>query len=128
MAFSFTPSDANSISVVIGIEHLKDGYIIQSEDVTDTAETLEIADQKGRKCQIIAYDKGTTVSLTMIGPNTAPATQGSTLSWFNANGDALSCIVTSVKRTCSYNDTAKWQIEGQGYGHATYSDKTDDSL
>lgn len=128
MAFAFTPTNANTLSVQIGINHLLTGYIVQSEDINESTQTLEIADQKGRTAQVIAYDKGNSISLTAIGPATPPCRAGQTLSWYDVSGTALSCIVTSCRRTCSYNDTAKWQIDGTAYAHASYSDKTEDSI
>ena len=128
MAFSFKPSGAASVVVAYGVDNELSGYIVQNEDITENTENLTIADQKGRTCQVIAYDKGLTLSLTVIGSSTAPTSAGATLSWKDKSGTAQDYIVQSVKRTCTYNDTAKWQIEATAWAHATYSDKTDDAL
>ena len=132
MAFAFKPTNAASIAVTIGVEDELAGYIIQNEDIDETTQNLEIADQKGRTCQVIAYDKGKTISLTMIGPNTAPCDVGEQLS-ISSNAITVVAsggdyIVQRVRRTCTYGDTAKWQIDAVGYAHATYSDKTEDAL
>lgn len=128
MAFAFKPSGANSINVAYGVDNELAGYIVQNEDITENTENLTIPDQKGRTCQVIAYDKGMTLSLTVIGPATAPTSAGATLSWKDQSGTSQDYIVQSVRRSCVYNDTAKWVIEATAWAHATYSDKTDDSL
>lgn len=129
MAFAFTPSTANSITVQIGIDHLLSNYIIQNESITETTQNLEIPDQKGRVAQVIAYDKSYSCSLQVIGPVSSMTYKpGTTLSWYDANGTALSYIIQSIKLDCVYNDTAKYTIEMTAYAHASYSDKTEDSL
>lgn len=128
MAFSFKPSGAASVVVAYGVDNELSGYIVQNEDITENTQNLEIPDQKGRTCQVIAFDKGLTLSLTVIGPSTAPTSAGATLSWKDKDGSSQDYIVQSVKRTCTYNDTAKWQIEAVAWAHATYSDKTDDAM
>lgn len=128
MAFAFKPSNANSIAVVIGVENELTGYIIQNEDISENIQNLDIADQKGRMAQVIAYDKGNTLSLTMIGPNTAPTNAGATFSWKNKDGTAQDYIVQSVRRSATYNDTAKWVVDAVAWAHASYYDKTNDTL
>ncbi len=128
MAFSFKPSGAASIVVAYGVDNELSGYIVQNEDITENTENLTIADQKGRTCQVIAYDKSMNLSLTVIGPATAPTSAGATLSWKDKSGSSQNYIVQSVKRSCVYNDTAKWVIEATAWAHATYSDKTDDAM
>ena len=128
MAFSFKPSGAASIVVAYGVDNELSGYIVQNEDITENTENLMIADQKGRTCQVIAYDKGMNLSLTVIGPATAPTSAGATLSWKDKSGTSQDYIVQSVRRSCTYNDTAKWVIEATAWAHATYSDKTDDAM
>ena len=123
MAFSFTPSGAASLAVAYGVDNELSGCIIQNEDINENTENLIIADQKGRTCQVIAYDKGYALSITAIGTSTAPTSAGATIHYANEDW-----IVQSVRRTCTYNDTAKWQIEATRWPHATYSDKTDDSM
>lgn len=128
MAFAFKPSGANLITVAYGVDNELSGYIVQNEDITENMENLTIPDQKGRTCQVIAYDKGLTLSLTVIGPATAPTSAGSTLTWKDKSGSSQDYIVQSVKRSCVYNDTAKWVIEATAWVHATYSDKSEDAL
>ena len=125
MAFSFTPSDANSINVAYGVDNEVTGYIVQNEDISENMENLTIADQKGRVCQVIAYDKGKTLSLTIIGPAAAPTgwAAGASITY-----NSETYIIQTIRRTCVYNDTAKWQIEANHWAHATYSDKSEDSL
>lgn len=129
MAFSFKPSDANTIAVQIGIDHILSGYIIQSESITENVESLEIPDQKGRVAQVIAYDKSYDCSLQVIGPVASMTYHsGATFSWYDANGTSIDYIIQSVQLNCTYNDTAKYTITMQAWPHATYSDKTNDSL
>jgi hypothetical protein len=128
MAFSFKPANAASISVVIGVPDEIEGYIIQNETITQTTPTLTIQDQQGRTAQVIAYDKEYSVSFTAIGPNTAPKVVGQTWAYTNVDGNTLSAIITSVEKSCSYNDTAKWNVQGVAYAHASYSDKSEGSL
>ena len=128
MAFAFTPSTAASITVAYGVDNELTGYIVQNEDISENTQNLEIADQKGRTCQVIAYDKGMTLRLTVIGPSTAPCDAGDTFAWKDKDGTAQNYIVQNVNRTCVYNDTAKWQIEAVAWAHATYTDKTDDAM
>jgi hypothetical protein len=128
MAFAFKPSGANSINVAYGVDNELQGYIVQNEDITENMENLTIPDQKGRTCQVIAYDKGMTLSLTVIGPSTAPCDAGDTFTWKDKSGTSQDYIVQSVRRSCVYNDTAKWVIEATAWVHATYSDKSEDAL
>ena len=128
MAFQFKPSNANSISVVIGVPDEIEGYIIQNENINQTTPTLQIQDQQGRMAQVIAYDKEYNVSFTAIGPNQAPKVVGQTWEFTNVDGSTLSAIITGVEKSCTYNDTAKWNITGVAYAHATYHDKTEDAL
>lgn len=128
MAFSFKPSNANSISVVIGVPDEIEGYIIQNENINQTTPILQIQDQQGRTAQVIAYDKEFNVSFTAIGPGTAPKVVGQTWAFKDFAGDNLSCIITGVEKACTYNDTAKWNITGVAYAHALYYDKSEDSL
>lgn len=128
MAFSFKPSNANNISVVIGVPDELTGYIVQNENINQTAPTLQIQDQQGRTAQVIAYDKEFNCSFTAIGPNTAPCAVGSTLTWYNLSGGSMDYIVTSVEKACTYNDTAKWNVQATAYAHASYSDKSESPL
>lgn len=124
----FHPDNANQIPIEYGVNDIYSNYIIQNEDIGETVENLEIQDQWGRTCYVIAYDKNKSITLTMIGSATAPFVVGDqitinsgTITKVNSGGDYL---VTSVNRTCTYNDTAKWQIQGTGFLSATYVDKT----
>jgi hypothetical protein len=129
MAFAFKPAAANTIAVQLGIDHLLSGYIIQSESITENVENLEIPDQKGRVAQVIAYDKSYDCSLQVIGPVASMTyNAGTTLSWYDANGTACNYIIQSVQLNCTYNDTAKYTITMRAWPHASYSDKTEDSL
>ena len=135
MAFAFKPTNANSIDVAIGVDYLFDGYIIQNFNESQTMQNLEIADQKGRTCQVIAYDKGKSLSFTMIGPDTQPFEAGNvilvgsdgtiTVATTAGSGDY---IIQSCERACTYNDTAKWNVQAIGWEHASYYDKTEDEL
>lgn len=129
MAFSFKPSNANQLSIEYGVNDTMTNYIIQNEDITENVQNLEIQDQWGRTCYVIAYNKGKSISLTMIGSSTQPFSVGDqikitsgTITSVSSGGDYL---VQSVKRTCTYNDTAKWQIDGVSFTNATYVDKTE---
>ena len=129
MAFAFTPTTANSIAVQLGIDHILTGYIIQNETITENTENLNIADQKGRTAQVIAFDKSYDCTLQVIGPvSSMTYNAGDTLSWYDATGTSIDYIIQSVQLNCTYNDTAKYTITMQAWPHATYSDKTDDSL
>ena len=124
----FTPSNANTLSVVIGVPDTLEGFIIQSENITQTTPTLEIQDQHGRVAQVIAYDKQYTISMTAIGPNTTNLSVGTVWNWHDPYGNDLSCIVTSVERACTYNDTAKWNIQATANGHAKFWNATETNL
>ena len=124
----FHPENANQIPIEYGVNDTYNNYIIQNEDIGETVENLEIQDQWGRTCYVVAYDKNKSITLTMIGSATAPFDVGNQLkilsgaiSKVDSGGDYL---VTSVNRTCTYNDTAKWQIQGTGFLNATYVNKT----
>ena len=124
----FQPSNANQLSVEYGVNDTMSNYIIQNEDKGENIQNLEIQDQWGRTCYVIAYNKGKTITLTMIGSATQPFSVGDqikitagAITNVSSGGDYL---VTSVNRTCTYNDTAKWQIQGTGFLSATYVDKT----
>lgn len=134
MAFSFKPTKSTlSEGVVYGVNDTMTGYIVQNEDITDNVENLEIRDQWGRMMYIVAFDNSSSISLTMIGKADKPFEVGDAVTISsgtiskNATPGEGDYIVQSVKRTCVYNDTAKWQIEAIAYPHATPVDKTDDS-
>lgn len=121
MADIFTPSNANTLSVTIGVPETIDNYIIQNLNITQTSPTLEIQDQTGRVAQVIAYDNQFNVSFTAIGGATAPLSVGEIFDdWKDANGNTLSVIITSVEKACTYNDTAKWNIQGAASTHAKF--------
>lgn len=124
----FRPTNADALSVVIGVKNELAGYIIQNETINEGINSLEINDQTGRVAQVIAYDKTFNCSLTAIGPDTAPLSVGQTWSWKKPDGTALDYIVQSVERASTYNDTAKWNITALAYAHASYSDKTEEVL
>lgn len=127
MAF-FQPSNANTIPIEYGVNDTLSGYIVQNEDIGENIQNLEIQDQWGRTCYVIAYNKGKTISFTMIGSATKPFEVGDQIKITGgvitkpASGGEY--LVTSVNRTCTYNDTAKWQIQGTGFLSATYIDRT----
>jgi hypothetical protein len=127
MAF-FHPDGADTLSVVIGIQDTLPGYILQSENINQSTPTLQIQDQWGRTAQVIAYDKEFSMSFTAIGPNEAPCSVGDTLSWYNLSGGSMNYIVTNVEKACTFNDTAKWNIQATAYAHAKYSDKSEGEL
>lgn len=125
----FTPSNANTLSVQIGVADTLSGYIIQNESITQTSPTLEIQDQTGRVAQVIAYDNQYNVSFTAIGGATAPLSVGHIFNnWKDANGNTLSVIITSVEKACTYNDTAKWNIQGAASTHAKFWNATEANL
>ena len=134
MAFSFKPTEANTISVAYGVDNILEGYIIQNINTTESTQNLEIADQKGRTAQVIAYDKGKTLTFTVIGPSTLPTgfTPGAAISVADTGAITVSSsgnfIIQSIEKACTYNDTAKWNVTAQGWAHATYSDKTEGEL
>ena len=129
MSFAFKPTTANTIQVQLGIDHLLSGYILQNESITENTENLQIADQKGRVAQVIAYDKSYNCSLQAIGPvSSMNYNAGDTLAWYGTDNTSMNYIIQSVKLDCVYNDTAKYSIEMTAYPHATYSDKTEDAL
>jgi hypothetical protein len=134
MAFSFKPTkESLSDGVIYGVNDTMAGYIVQNEDKTDNVENLEIRDQWGRMMYVIAYDKSSTISLTMIGKDEAPFDIGDAIEISSntitkkATPGEGDFIVQSVRRTCVYNDTAKWQIDATAWSHATPVDKTDDN-
>ena len=141
MAFSFKPSNANTLSVAYGVDNAITNFIIQNISTTDSIQNLEIADQKGRVAQVIAYDKGTTATFTMIGPATLPTNcsvgnafsigNDGTVTFSDASGGVTgdgNFIIQSIERACTYNDTAKWNITAQGWPHATVKNYTEAAL
>ena len=134
MAFSYKPTDANSINVAYGVDNTLADFIIQNINITESTQNLEIADQKGRTAQVIAYDKGKTLTFTAIGPSTLPSGFAPGAAIAVADNGAITVnqsgnfIIQSIERACTYNDTAKWNVTAQGWAHATYSDKTEDAL
>lgn len=129
MAFTFTPNDATTVAVQIGIDNLLANYILQNEDIEEKADMLKIPDQKGRTAQVIAYQKSYSLSLTAVGPGTtAPTTAGATLEYYDGVGTSINYIIDSCRKTSTYNDTSKWQITGTAYLSAVYADKTDSSI
>jgi len=131
MAFEFKPGK-NTLTdgVVYGVNDTFAKYIIQNEDITDNVENLEIRDQWGRMMYNVAFDKNSTLTLTLIGSGTKPCEVGNAIAIdggvisINATPAEGNYVVQSVTRTCVYNDTAKWQINATAYPHATPVDKT----
>ena len=138
MAFAFVPAGANSLNVAYGVDDTLTNYIVQNENITNALENLTIQDQKGRVCQVIAYDKGSNLSLTLIGSSTAPCAVGDqltisagtiTVTAVASGGSATGgYVVQSVDRACTYGDTAKWNITATGWEHATYKNKMNDNI
>ena len=129
MADIFTPTSADTLSVQIGVADTIDGYIIQNQNITQTTPTLEIQDQTGRVAQVIAYDNQFNVSFTAIGGATAPLSVGQIFTnWKDPAGNDLSVIITSVERACTYNDTAKWNVQGTASKHAKFWNATEANL
>lgn len=129
MAFEFTPTDAATVAVQHGIDHLLSGYIIQDENIQETVDKLDVPDQKGRIAQVISYQRWFTCSLTVMGPvNTHPCVPGTTFKWYDTTGQQIDYVVDSATINCVYNDTAKWSVSMTAYVNAAYSDKTDSSI
>lgn len=130
MAFTFVPTNANSIDVQIGIAHLLEGFIIRDESIEETIDKLEIPDQQGRTAQVFAYQKRYNFSLTVTGPATSAPFEGAakTASWYTPSGASVDYVVDSVSLQCTYNDTAKYSVTGTAYINATYHDATDSAL
>ena len=124
----FKPNGADTLSVVIGVPDEISGCIIQTSNISETTPTITIQDQFGRVAQVIAYDKEYSVSMTAIGPTTFPLSVGQVWNWHDQYGNDLSAIVTSVERACTYNDTAKWNIQATANGHAKFWNATNVGL
>ena len=131
----FTPDSAASIEVSMGINYTFPGYIIQNFNEGHNVQNLEIADQKGRTCQVIAYDTGKSLSFTMIGPDTDPFTSGKAIEISSAGVISIATsagtgdyIIQSCERACTYNDTAKWNVQAIGWEHAAVKDYTNSAI
>lgn len=119
MAYTFKPTDATTISVVYGVEDALTGYIIQDINVSEDVNTVQIPDQKGAIAQILPFQHHYTVSFTAIGPNTAPATVGSTLTI-----GGIVYYVNSCERRANYNDTQKWGVQMEAWQGAVTGSTT----
>lgn len=135
MAFAFTPSNAENVAIAYGVDNTLANYIIQNLTESSTTQNLEIPDQKGRICQIVAYDTQKTLTFTAIGPTGAPCEVGDVLAIadgaISVKADAAAAgdwIVQTVERACTYNDTAKWNVTATSAPHAKPFNKTDDDL
>ena len=126
MAFAFVPTDATTVDVQYGIDHVFDDYIVQDEKLTEAANDYRIPDQKGKTAQIHAYQKYWNCSFTLIGPVSAvPAGAGSTLQWYKPGSSTkINYYVNKCELTSVYNDTAKWSVEAEAYQDAVYADET----
>ena len=69
------------------------------------------------------------VSFTAIGGATAPLSVGQIFTnWKDPSGNDLSVIITSVEKACTYNDTAKWNIQGTASPRASFWNAVDANL
>ena len=129
MAFAFTPSDANTVDVAYGIDHLFTDYIIQDEKLTESVDSVQIPDQKGKVAQIWAVQRKWNASFTLVGPvDTVPTHAGSTYQWYRPGSSTkYNYFVQTCEQTGTYNDVAKWTVQMDCYQNATYdSSQIDD--
>lgn len=126
----FLPTNADSLSVVIGVTDTIDNCIIQNYTVSESTPTLTIQDQFGRTAQVIAYDKEYNISMTAIGGTNFPLSVGQvdTTHFHDQYGNSLSAVITNVERACTYNDTAKWNVQATASGKAKFWNAVDHSL
>lgn len=141
----FKPNNADSIDVAFGVDTSLANFIIQNITISQSTQNLEIADQKGRTAQVISYDKGKTLTFSMIGDRsqlpaemkvngviTIDGTTGSISvaagSASGVAGAANKYVIQSFDEACTYNDTTKWNVTAQGWEHAKYFDKSDSEL
>lgn len=126
MAFAFTPSNASSLSVSYGIDHLFDGYIVQDETLNESVDSIQIPDQKGKVAQIWGIQRKWTASFTLVGPTSAvPTHAGATYQWYRpGDGAKYNYFVQSCELRNTYNDTSKWSVQMDCYQDATYTDNT----
>lgn len=120
MAFSLIPSASDStiasqVEVVYGIEETLTGYILQDLNITKDVSSYQIPDQHGDIAQVHNLQKHWTVSLTAIGPNSAPA--GGAGNTFTMGG--IKYYIQSCERRATYNDTQKWALQVEAWQDAT---------
>ena len=128
MAFAFVPSDATTVDVQFGIDHLFTDYIVQTEKLTENEDDYRIPDQKGKIAQIHAYQRYWTAQLSVIGPvDAVPCSAGATFQWYKpGSATKINFFVNKCELDSTYNDTAKWSVEMEAYQNAVYSDETGD--
>ena len=114
MAYTFTPNPVPT-TIIYGVQDALTGYILQDVNVNEEILSVQIPDQEGAIAQIKDMQKHWTVSFTAIGPNTAPATVGTSFTFGTYTG-----MVNSCERRSTYNDTAKWSITMDCYDGASY--------
>lgn len=126
MAFQFTPTNANSLSVSYGVDHLFDGYIVQDETITENVDSIQIPDQKGKVAQVWGIQRRWSCSFTLVGPTSqVPTHAGATYQWYHPGDDVkYNYFVQSCELRNTYNDTSKWSIQMDCYQDATYKDET----
>ena len=129
MAFSFRPTNANTLSVQLGVVHTLSNCIINNETISETAQTLEVHDQAYRIAQVIAYERQYDIRLEVTCPaGSPPCNTGDTISWYDTKGDQLSAICNTCEFVATWNDVAKYNIQCTAGSHATYHNKIDDEL
>lgn len=128
MAFAFVPSNADQVDVQFGIDHEFTNYIVQDEKLTEGADDYRIHDQKGKLAQIHAYQRYWNMSFSLVGPvDAVPTHAGATFQWYKPGSNTkIDFYIDKCELTSTYNDTAKWSVEGEAYQSAVYSDETGD--
>lgn len=130
MPYNFTPSNANALTVIYGIEDTLEDYILQDVNVTTEINSIQIPDQRGRIAQVRDRKKHWSVSFTAIGEEPTgendPFVVGNSIS-FGTSPNTVTGVVVSVEKRSTYNDTAKWSVTMDCYEDATYKTLTEDA-
>lgn len=127
MSYNFTPTNANALTVIYGIEDTlatdDSAWILQDVNVTTDINSIQIPDQRGRIAQVRDRKKHWSVSFTAIGPE--PTTDGDDADTPFKLGTSytfsgITGVIMSVEKRSTYNDTAKWSVTMDCYEDASY--------
>ena len=101
-----------------GIANTLTGFVVESENITETPQQEDFDDQNGARADVRVFDTRVDLELTVYGasssaatpPTTAHASGGKTIAYASHNWK-----VDSIKEAGTYNGRRRWTINAHRY-------------
>jgi len=97
-----------------GIDNTLEGFIVQSEDISEEVITDTTQDQKGSVVSQLDYDQHWTLTLGIIGDTSATLPEVGDISFTYAGA---TWKVTNVAYSGSYQDKKKWTVTAERWNN-----------